>query len=596
MGKKKGQSSASAASTPTEPMPPTPKADPKGVKLPASKSAAKSPTVSAPPAVLPATPAAAVSATPERASRKLTSSTGSPTTAAAHGATPSKTGKASTNGGASFVFPPKDAAAKRRAHAPEPAIRLIVQVTTYLSYAVLMCWCYIRETYRKFFPSNARPTPEGYAPLVRDFDDMYTRRLYRRIRDCWNRPIDTRPGRIIGVMERRSLDNNATFFLTGRSLPCINLASYNYLGFSENIAAVTANNLVAVDRFGTAACASAQEGGGTTVLRALEAKVAQYVGKEDAVAFAMGFATNFSGLASLLDKDTLVLSDSLNHCSLVWGVRISAGQVKVFPHNRLEVLEQRIRHAIVHGQPRTHRPWKRIVILVEGVYSMEGEIIDLPAVVAIKKKYRCLLYVDEAHSIGALGATGRGVCEHHGVDPRDVDLLMGTFTKSFGSIGGYIAGDRNVIAFLRRVSGATVYGEALASAAAEQALSSLRVILGEDGTNIGAQKIRQLRENAIYFRDGLKKLGLTVFGEDASPVIPVMLYNPAKMPAFSRKLLKRGLAVVVVGYPATSLIESRARFCVSAAHTREDLDHALKAINEVASEAMIRYERPAYFV
>jgi serine palmitoyltransferase len=479
---------------------------------------------------------------------------------------------------------------------PHYTIPLVVQFTTYVGYAVLMLFCYMREAWRKIFPSARRPCPPGYAPLVRDFDDVYTRRLYYRIRDCWNRPIDTRPGRHIGVMERVSKDNNLTFSFTGRSLPAINLASYNYLGFSEDIPIVTANNIVALDRYGVSMCAGPAEGGRTDLLRDLERKTAEYVGKEDALSFAMGFGTNFGGMPSLFMADSLVLSDSLNHASIVAGARVSTCKIKVFPHQRTDILEKIIRSSIVHGQPRTRRPWKRIIIVVEGIYSMEGEVVDLAEVVRIKKKYNCLLYVDEAHSIGAMGVTGRGVCQHAGVDPKDVDVLMGTYTKSFGSIGGYIAGDAALIRYLRRQSSAYLVCEALSGAAAQQALSSLRVILGEDGTDIGRNKIAQLHENAAYFRRGLRKLGMTVFGEETSPVIPAMLYNPAKMPAFSRKLLKRGLGVVVVGYPATSLIESRARFCVSAAHTREDLDHALRAIDEVAGEAMTRYERSAYFL
>lgn len=478
----------------------------------------------------------------------------------------------------------------------ENSIPAIVQFTTYLGYAVLMLFCYLREGFRKIVPNSRRPCPKGYAPLVRDFDDMYTRRLYYRIRDCWNRPIDSRPGRIISVMERVSKDNNLTFEFTGRSLPCINVASYNYLGFSEDLPQITANNIIALSRYGVSTCAGPAEGGKTDLLADLERQTAAYVGKEDALSFAMGFGTNFGAMPSLFGKDTLLLSDSLNHASIVAGSRISQAKVKVFPHQRLDILEKIIKSNIVYGQPRTRRPWKRIIIVVEGIYSMEGEIVDLKEVVRIKKQYKCLLYVDEAHSIGALGVSGRGVCEHCGVDPRDVDVLMGTYTKSFGSIGGYVAGDAALINFIRRQSSAYMVCEALSSAAAQQALSSLRVILGQDGTDIGRNKIKQLHENAIYFREGLRKLGLTVFGEESSPVIPAMLYNPAKMPAFSRKLLKRGLAVVVVGYPATSLIESRARFCVSAAHTRQDLDRALQAIDEVANEAMVRYERTAYFV
>lgn len=470
-------------------------------------------------------------------------------------------------------------------------IPLVVQFTTYLGYALLMLFGYIRETFRYFFPAVGRKCAAGYAPIVRDFDDFYQRRLYYRIRDCWNRPIDSRPSRIIGVMERVSKDYNITFNYTGRIIPCINFASYNYLGFAEELPAVTEQVLDCLDQYGVASCSAPMELGQTHVVSELEAAIAKFVGKDDAIVCGMGFATNFAGLPALFDKDTLVISDSLNHASLVGGVRMSECKVKVFPHNNYHALEKLIEGALVEGQPRTHRKWRRIVVVVEGIYSMEGEITDLQKLIEVKKKYKVLLYVDEAHSIGALGVSGRGICEHCGVDPRDVDILMGTFTKSFGSIGGYIAADKAVIDYLRHCSSSSLSADSISPGAAMQALGALRVILGEDGTDVGRRKIQQLAANSRYFRRRLIELGLTVFGDDASPVVPAMLYNPAKMPAFSRECLKRNLAVVVVGYPATSLIESRVRFCVSACHTKEDLDRALAAIDEVASDVMIRYER-----
>lgn len=221
----------------------------------------------------------------------------------------------------------------------------------------------------------------------------------------------------------------------------------------------------------------------------------------------------------------------------------------------------------------------------------EGEILDLPGIVALKKKYKCYLYVDEAHSIGALGATGRGICEHHGVNVADIDILMGTFTKSFASVGGYVAGSRELVSFLKRSSWGSLYATSMAPACAQQIISSLSIIMGEDRKHptLGQEKIRQLRENSNFFRIELEKRGFQVVGSPDSPIVPVMLYNPSKMPAFSRECLKRGLASVVVGFPATSLIESRVRFCISADHTHEDLVKALGTIDEVGDLTMIKY-------
>eukprot|EP01012_Entosiphon_sulcatum_P015489 TRINITY_DN2043_c0_g1_i1.p1 TRINITY_DN2043_c0_g1~~TRINITY_DN2043_c0_g1_i1.p1 ORF type:complete len:505 (-),score=77.00 TRINITY_DN2043_c0_g1_i1:215-1729(-) len=461
---------------------------------------------------------------------------------------------------------------------------------TTLGYAVLFVLGRMREFWRHLRPAaNQSRTKPGYAPLTRDFDDFWIRRVYCRIRDAWGRPIDSKPGAIVRVMEHITVDNGKTLIETGQTKECINLASYNYLGFAENPDHVTAAVKESVHRFGLSTGSSTNEMGTTTLLRELEVSVSKFVGKEDAVVYGMGFATNSTSIPALVGKNALIISDHLNHSSLVSGCRTSNARIKVFRHNDMEGLEETIREAIVKGQPRTHRPWSRIVIIVEGIYSMEGEILNLPAVVEIKKKYNCYLYVDEAHSIGALGPRGRGVCDYWNVDPADVDILMGTFTKSFGSVGGYVAGDRDVISTLRKSSAGYCYAESFSPPCVQQILSAFKVLTGEDGTTIGQEKIARLRDNSRYFRRKLIDLGFLVLGDDTSPVVPMMLYQPGKISSFTRECLKRGLAVTVVGYPATPLVESRVRFCLSAAHTQEILDKSLEIINEVGELCLLKY-------
>jgi len=160
------------------------------------------------------------------------------------------------------------------------------------------------------------------------------------------------------------------------------------------------------------------------------------------------------------------------------------------------------------GQPRTRRPWKKILIVVEGIYSMEGTSCNLPEIVRLKNKYKAFLYVDEAHSIGAMGNTGRGICEHYGVKPSDIDILMGTFSKSFGASGGYIAGDRDIVAYLKKESHAQNYSCAMTPPVARQVMASTQAIMGIDGTNEGQRRIRQLKINTRFFRSELQKKGL----------------------------------------------------------------------------------------
>ncbi|KNC48256.1 serine palmitoyltransferase 2, variant [Thecamonas trahens ATCC 50062] len=485
---------------------------------------------------------------------------------------------------------------------PQPP--LYVAILTYLSYGVLIVFGHLRDFSRAGLTAlglrwllratskdTRRPVGNepGYCELLSDFDNFYTRRLYHRIQDCWNRPVCSAPGAYITLPERLSDDYNLSFKLTGKTHRCLNLGSYNYLGFAENhgptIAAVTDATLT----YGISSCGSRATAGNTRDHVELENLVARFLGKPAAMIFGMGFATNSTVIPALCGKGSLVISDTLNHSSIVQGCRVSGAKIKTFRHNDPDDLEAVLRHAIAYGQPRTHRPWKKIIVIVEGIYSMEGEICRLAEIVAVKKKYKAYLYLDEAHSIGALGATGRGVCEHTGVSPDDVDILMGTFTKSFGGVGGYIASTPELIQYLKSVCIGHLYANAMAPPVARMVQTTMKIIMGEDGTNDGQRRIHQLRDNANYFRRRLVEMGFVIYGDNDSPVVPLMLYYPCAIAAFSREALKRSLAVVVVGYPATPIIESRSRFCLSAAHTREDIDKALDAISDVGDVMGLKF-------
>jgi serine palmitoyltransferase len=446
----------------------------------------------------------------------------------------------------------------------------------------------MRDFFRSFCKSD-QSTPEGYAPLCRDFEDFYTRRLYHRIQDCFNRPIASAPDAWIEVSERYSNDNNETLFRTGKTHRCLNLGSYNYLGFASADEYCTPRVVESLKRFSPSTCSSRVDAGTTVLHQELEELIARFVGKPAAMVYGMGFATNSTTLPALIGKGGLIISDSLNHSSIVAGARASGSRITVFQHNTPSHLEEVLREAIADGQPRTHRPWKKIIVVVEGIYSMEGELCKLPEIVAVCKKYKAYMYLDEAHSIGAVGKTGRGICELLGVDTSDIDIMMGTFTKSFGSCGGYIAGSKDLIKYLKAVSPGHLYATAMSPPAVQQVISALKVILGEDGSNRGAQKLARIRENSNFFRAELQKMGCEVLGDHDSPVMPIMLYNPAKIPAFSRECLKRHVAVVGVAFPATPLLLARARICISASHTKEDLLKALEVISEVSDMVQIKY-------
>uniref|UniRef100_A0A4W5RSA4 serine C-palmitoyltransferase n=1 Tax=Hucho hucho TaxID=62062 RepID=A0A4W5RSA4_9TELE len=463
---------------------------------------------------------------------------------------------------------------------------LLVAVLTYVGYGILTIFGYLRDFLRhwgmeKCHVAREREEQKDFVPLYQDFENFYTRNLYMRIRDNWNRPICSVPGAKMDLLERASKDYNWTFQHTGKVVKdVINMGSYNYLGFAENTGRCADAATESTHEYGVGVGSTRYEMGNLDLHEDLEQLVARFLGVESSMAFGMGFATNSMNIPALAGKGCLILSDELNHASLVLGARLSGSIIRVFKHNNMVSLEKLLRDAIVHGQPRTRRPWKKILILVEGIYSMEGSIVRLPEVIALKERYKAFLYLDEAHSIGALGPRGGGVVDYFGLDPKDVDIMMGTFTKSFGAAGGYIGGKRELIDYLRSHSHSAIYATSMSPPVSQQIITSMKIIMGEDGTTLGGVRLRQLSENTTYFRRKLREMGFIIYGNDDSPVVPMMLYMPAKIGAFGREMLKRNIGTVVVGFPATPIIESRARFCVSAAHTRDILDTVSQPITD----------------
>lgn len=466
---------------------------------------------------------------------------------------------------------------------------LFVAFCTFVSYGVLLLVGYIKE----FFwpPSSMEKNREGYVPLYIGFESFYTRNVYRRIQDCWARPIASVPGAEIDLMERDTPDYGWTMNLTGKIIKCINVGSYNYLGYAENKGACHDEAEETTKNIGVTTGSPRNEMGSLAIQVELESLVSEFLGVEDSITFGMGFATNVLNIPSLLGPGCLVLSDEFNHASLILGIKLSGATVKVFRHNDSVDLERKLREALVYGQNRTRRPYKMAIIVVEGIYSMEGSICDLPALIEIKKKYKAYLYVDEAHSIGALGPNGGGVVDYHNCNPRDVDILMGTFTKSFGAAGGYIAGSKDLINHLRVHSDAQNYAASMAAPVAQQIITSLRQIMGKDGSDEGRRRIQQLARNARYFYKRLKQMGFIVYGDGNSPVVPLLLYMTPKITLFVRELTKRGVAGVGVGFPATKITGGRMRFCLSAAHTKEHLDKILAEVEEVGYLTGAKYSR-----
>lgn len=485
-------------------------------------------------------------------------------------------------------------------HSGEPLVAPIIDeppyyyvLTTYLSYILLIFFGHARDFFGKRFSSKTTyktlKAHNGYAPLNDDFDNFYTRRLKMRIDDCFARPTTGVPGRYITLMDRKSANYNHSYDFTGTYTETLNLSSYNYLGFaqSEGPCADAVEDSVRI--YGLSSCSPRADTGTMDLAVDVERQIAAFVGKPAAMVFSMGFVTNASSFPALVSKGCLILSDELNHASIRIGARLSGAVIRSFRHNDVTELEKKLRDAISQGQPRTHRPWKKILVAVEGLYSMEGTLCDLPGILALKERYKFALFVDEAHSIGAIGPNGRGVCDYFNIDPSHVDILMGTLTKSFGANGGYIAAEQAIIEKLKSTNASTQLGESPAPSVLMQISAALRMITGELCSGQGEERLQRIAFNSRYLRLGLKRLGFIVYGHDDSPIIPVMLYNPGKMSAFSHEMLKRRISVVVVGYPATPLISSRVRFCVSSAHNKDDLDRLLAACDEVGDILQLKF-------
>ncbi|GLB41152.1 putative aminotransferase class I and II [Lyophyllum shimeji] len=502
-----------------------------------------------------------------------------------------------------------------------------ILLSTYISYLILIVIGHIRDFVGKRFSpkSYTHLMPRnGYAPLNSDFDSFYTRRLKTRMDECFSQPVTGVAGRTILLLDRISPDYNHTQILTGTRTRALNISSYNYLGFAQARGGCADAVEESIKRCGVSTCGARLTGGSSDLHTVAEALVAQFVGMEDALISSMGFATNSAYIPALVGKGCLVISDELNHASIRFGTRLSGAHVRMFKHNDMGSLESLLREVISQGQPKTHRPWKKILLIVEGLYSMEGTLLNLPGILELKKKYKFYLWVDEAHSIGALGPHGRGVCDYFGINPRSVDILMGTFTKSFGAAGGYIAGDKTMIDHLRVHGHLGPYGEAMTPPVLTQIVASMASIMGianpgapssTSGAVVpidtpashpgpakqsdlpawlnlppqlssgaeGRSRLRRLAFNSRYLHRGLIKLGFITYGHPASPIVPLLLFNPGKMCMFHRMMKDRQtpIIVVVVAYPATPLVTSRVRFCVSAAHTKEDVDTVLRACDEV---------------
>jgi 8-amino-7-oxononanoate synthase len=343
----------------------------------------------------------------------------------------------------------------------------------------------------------------------------------------------------------------------------IMLGSNNYLGLTRDPRVKEAAHR-ALDEYGTALTGSRFMNGTIPLHLELERELADWMGTEDALVFTTGYQANVGCIATLLEPGDTVICDSGDHASILDAVSMSRARIRPYRHNRLDKLETMLQRAASDGGG--------VLVVVDGVFSMEGDVCDLPAVVELCSRHGARLMVDEAHAVGVLGERGAGTCEALGVEDH-VDLRMGTFSKSLASCGGFIAGPGEVIDFLRVQSRAFMFTAAAVPAAVGAALAAVRICRSPEGPEL----FGELLDNAAYLQRGLQELGFTVVESDVlTPIVPVLIGDDWQAVLFWKALFDAGVYTNVALYPAVPRGGALLRTSVMATHERAHLDQALE--------------------
>jgi 8-amino-7-oxononanoate synthase len=355
----------------------------------------------------------------------------------------------------------------------------------------------------------------------------------------------------------------ATTVIAGETF--VNYSSYNYLGLAGHCA-VNAAAKEAIDRYGTSASASRLVSGERPIHRELEREIAEMHGVADCVVFVSGHATNVSTIGQIFGPRDLVLHDALIHNSVLMGIQLSGARRMPFAHNDFEALDRLL------SQCRLQ--YERVLIIVEGIYSMDGDFPDLPRFVEIKRRHRAFLMVDEAHSLGVLGERGLGIQEHFGLRGSDVDIWMGTLSKTLASCGGYVAGEAALIEHLKCAAPGFVYSVGMPPPAAAAALAALRLMRAEP------HRATLLRERGRQFLELARERGIDTGLSAGLSVIPAILHSSLKAARLSQALYRRHINVQPIVYPAVPERSARLRFFVSSEHTEAEIRSTVEALAE----------------
>ena len=344
----------------------------------------------------------------------------------------------------------------------------------------------------------------------------------------------------------------------------IMIGSNNYLGLTGDPRVIEAG-VQAMKEFGSGVSGSRFLNGTLTTHVTLEKELAEFLHKDDCVTFSTGFQTNLGIISAIAGRNDLIFVDRENHASIYDGARLSFAKMVRFQHNDMEDLEKQLKNA---------DPDKGKLIVTDGVFSMSGDIANLPEIVRLARKYGARVMVDDAHGFGVLGPHGRGTAEYYGLE-AEVDIIMGTFSKSLASLGGYMAGDRKVVDYVKHKSRPFIFCAAITPANAATALEALRILKAEP------ERPKALLEIASYVRKGLKAKGLDIIEHSIVPIIPIYTYSMLRTLVACKELFERGVYVNPVLPPAAPEGECMIRTSYTSTHTKELMDEAIHVISDV---------------
>ena len=348
--------------------------------------------------------------------------------------------------------------------------------------------------------------------------------------------------------------------------PVLNFAWCDYLGLSQHPDLIEAAK-GAIDRYGSSVSASRMVSGDTPLHRALEQEIAQVIGVEAALVFVSGHAANVSTIGTLMTQDDLIVHDEFVHNSAVVGMRLSGAKTRTFRHNNLDGLETLLREE--RGK------YRNALVVIEGLYSTEGDVPDLARVIELKERYGAWLMVDDAHGCGVLGRTGSGLAEHCGIAGDKVDIWMGTLSKAYASCGGYIAGNSELIDTLRYAAPGFVFSVGLPPAMTAAALAALRVIKREP------ERVQRLHANGALFLAEAKARGLDTGRAIGIGMLPIMVGATTRAAKSVTRLFERGVNTSLIMYPGVPVNAARLRFFLTSEHSPEEIGRALDMAYEV---------------